>query len=396
MGKNEKSVRGKKEAAKFMRVALVHDYIKEYGGAERVLETLCEIYPDAQIYTTFYSPSYLGPHRNRFEKLKIHTTWFQYFPFKNKLLSYFRLIAPFVFKRINLSDYDVVITSATGTYTSPNFVKIGSKTKLICYCHTPPRYLYGYSTAAPWKSVWWRRALYVVGIIPMHFLRMLDFQASQRPDFFIANSKEVQARIQKFYRRDSTVIYPPVDIGNREEGLGDRKTSNLKPKTYYLAGGRLARPKHVDLAVEVCTRLNLPLKVFGREFSGYGQELHNIAGPTIEFLGEVSEQKKWELFSGAKAYIFTSEDEDFGIMPVEAMMAGTPVIAHKSGGVLETVIDGKTGVFFNAFTVESLEEAIKKFEKTKLDPKELKDYAQKFSKERFKRELQEFVNTKLR
>jgi glycosyltransferase involved in cell wall biosynthesis len=369
-----------------MKVALVHDYIKEYGGAERVLEALCEVYPDAPIYTAFYSPSFLGPHKERFENFNIKTTWFQDIPFKNKLLSYFRLIAPIVFKRIDLSDYDVVITSATGTYTSPNFVKIGEKTKLICYCHTPPRYLYGYSTAAPWKSVWWRKVLYVFGQIPIHFLRLSDFTAAQKPDFFIANSEEVSKRINKFYRRDSTVIYPPLETKSLVLGIKPEQK-----REYYLAGGRLARPKHIELAILLCSKLKLPLKVFGREFSGYGQELHDLAGPTIEFLGEVSDEKKWELYKGTKAFFFPAEDEDFGIMPVEAMAAGAPVIAYKSGGVKETVIEGKTGIFFDQLTIESLTEALKKFEKMNIKPEDCIKQAQKFSKERFKSEIKEFV-----
>ena len=370
-----------------MKVAIVHDYIKEFGGAERVLEALCEIYPDAHIYTAFYSPSFLGPHKERFKNLKIHTTWFQYVPFKNKLLSYFRLIAPMVFGRIDLSGYKLVITSATGTYTSPNFVKIGPKTKLICFCHTPPRYLYGYSTAAPWKSVWWRKILLVLGIIPMHLLRLYDFKAAQKPHLFIANSKEVKSRIQKFYRRDSTVIYPPVDVAS--------SNSSMK-RTYFLAGGRLARPRHVDLAIEVCTKLNLPLKIFGREFSGYGSELRGLAGSNVEFLGEVDDKKKQELFTGAKAFIFSSQDEDFGIMPIEAMAKGAPVIAYNSGGVKETVLDGKTGIFFDELTVNSLSDAIKKFDKIKFNTDEIVKHAQKFSKERFKKEIKRFVDKSLR
>jgi glycosyltransferase involved in cell wall biosynthesis len=366
-----------------MKVAIVHDYIKEYGGAERVLEALSEIYPEAPIYTIFYSPSFLGPHKERFRTLDIRTTWFQYIPFKNKLLSYFRLIAPMVFRSINLSGYDIVITSATGTYTSPNLVKIGTKAKFVCYCHTPPRYLYGYATAAAWDSVLWRKILYAFGQLPIHFLRLSDFRAAQKPDFFIANSMEVSRRIKKFYRRDSSIIYPPVEIPRNSPGSNER--------TYYLAGGRLARPKHIDLAILACTKLKLPLKVFGREFSGYGKELHDVAGSTIEFLGEISDDKKWELYKGAKAFFFPAQDEDFGIMPVEAMAAGAPVIAYNSGGVKETVVEGKTGTFFDELTVESLSSAIKKFEKMKLNSKDCIQQAQKFSKERFKKEIREFV-----
>ncbi len=369
-----------------MKVALVHDYIKEYGGAEKVLETLSEIYPEAPIYTAFYSPSFLGSHRERFNKMDIRTTWFQNTPFKNKLLSYFRLIAPFVFKSLDLSDYDVIITSATGTYTSPNFVKKKKDAKLFCYCHTPPRYLYGYSTAAPWKSVWWRKLLYLVGLVPIHFIRLLDFKSAQIPDYFIANSEEVSKRIKKFYRRDPKIIYPPVQV---KEGYLNQKKGN-----YLLAGGRLARPKHVDLAVLVCTKMGFPLKVFGREFSGYGSELKRLAGPTVEFLGEVTDEEKWKLYEQAKVFIFPAEDEDFGIMPVEAMSVGTAVIAYRSGGVKETVIDNKTGILFNDLTTESLTAAIKKFESLKINPMDCNKQSQKFSKERFKEEIENFIASK--
>ncbi len=368
-----------------MKIALVHDYIKEYGGAERVLETLHEMYPHAPIYTAFYSPEYLGQHRERLASWNIRTTWLQHVPGKNKLLSYFRFIAPWVFSSIDLSAYDVVITSTAGTYTSPNFVQVNSHANLICYCHTPPRYLYGYATAAPWQSVWWRKVLYVLGQVPMHFLRMADFRAAQRPHIFIANSEEVAKRIKKFYRRDARVVYPPVEISSKF------KVQNSKDRDYYLAGGRLARPKHIDLAVAACTKLGLPLKVFGKEFSGYGKQLHDLAGSTIEFLGEVADAEKWNLYQNAKAFIFPAQDEDFGIMPVEAMAAGTPVIAHYSGGVKETVLDGATGVFFDTLSVESLEKAIKKFEKMTFDPQDCRKQAEKFGKEKFVQNIREIV-----
>src|SRR4030043_1568012 len=201
-----------------MKIALVHDYIKEYGGAERVLEALHEIWPKAPIYTTVYIPSYLGPHRARLATWDVRPSILQEIPFKEKLLSPFRLIAPIIFKLMDFSKYDVVIVSAAGTYTSPNLIKTKPGTTHICYCHTPPRYLYGYPTAAPWDEVRWRRILKVFGQVPMHFLRMIDFQAAQKVDFFIANSQNTAQRIQKFYRREATVIYPPVNV-------------NLKPLT---------------------------------------------------------------------------------------------------------------------------------------------------------------------
>lgn len=290
-----------------------------------------------------------------------------------------------VFRSFNLSDYDVVITSTAGTYTSPNFVRIGKKTTLISYCHTPPRYLYGYPVANDWRSNWFRRILLFLGKLPMYFLRKLDYKAAQIPDYFIVNSKEVAGRVKKFYKRDSIVIYPPVEIPKMD--------LPIKKESYYLIGGRVSRHKGHDIAIKAFTKLGLPLRVFGGTFASYGlDQFKKFAGKNIEFLGEISDDKKWELMEHAKAFIFPSEQEDFGIIPVEAMAAGTPVIALGQGGTLETVIDGKTGLFFKERTPEALAEAVRKFEKMKFDPEDSIAQAKKFSSARFKKEITEFIN----
>lgn len=390
-----------------MKIALVHDYIKEYGGAERVLEALHEIYPDAPVYTSVYIPEFLGPHRERFKNWDIKTSWLQHIPFKHKLISPFRLIAPLVFKQFDLSEFDAVIVSATGAY-SPNFIrtkikdqrsKIKNETKgaiHICYCHTPPRYLYGYATARDWKS---NKLLYIFGTIINHILRIADYYASKNVDFFIANSQEVASRIEKFYRRKSKVIYPPIEIINKKPS----KPQNLSPKPFYLTGGRLARAKHTDLIVKACEELGVNLKVFGRGFGGYDIKLKNQnskiknanENSKIEFLGEISDDIKQQLMQNAIAFIFAGEDEDFGIVPVESMSAGLPVIAYKSGGVKETIIDGKTGILFEELNAQSLKKAIQKFEKTQINPKDCIIQANKFSKERFKKEISSFINGKI-
>lgn len=382
-----------------MKVAIVHDYLKEYGGAERVVEAILEIWPEADLYTTVFLPEYAGFHRKKVESWRVKTTFLQHFPFKAKLLSPIRLIAPWVFKNIDLSDYDVVITSTAGTYTSPNFVKVGPETLHICYCHTPPRYLYGYPVANAWDEVFWRKILKFLGQIPMHLLRMYDFKASQLPDYFVANSAEVAGRIKKFYRRDSTVIYPPVEVEIQDSPLrsksfeGQARSKIQDKKTYYLAGGRLSRHKRLDLAIKACTKLNVHLKVFGGTFASYGiDQLKEYAGKNVEFLGEISDEEKQKLMFGAKAFLFPSDREDFGILPVEAMAAGTPVIAYRSGGVKETVVEGKTGLFFDELTADSLIEVIKKFEKMKFDPAVCRKQAAKFSKERFQQEMKLFIS----
>ncbi|MBI2420596.1 MAG: glycosyltransferase [Candidatus Levybacteria bacterium] len=374
-----------------MKVAIVHDYIKEHGGAERVLESLHNVFPDAPIYTSVYLPSFLGPHRERFESMDIRTSFLQYLPFKSKLISPFRLVASLAFGRFDFSKYDVVIVSATGAYL-PNSINKKNAVQ-ICYCHTPSRYLYGYETARDWKKSY---TSVVIGTIAIHILRMFDFKYSKNVDDYIANSEETRRRMQKFYRRDAAVIYPPVEIKNHESRI-----MNQGKGEYYLTGGRIARAKHTDLILEAFAKNGLPLKIFGKGFAGFEEELRKKFGKykNIEFLGEVGDEEKDELMKGAKAFVFASEDEDFGIVPVEAMMAGTPVIAHRSGGVLETVIEGETGLFFDEFSVESLNNAIKKFETLRraqgmFDSAKIKQHAQKFSKERFEREIKEFVNSK--
>lgn len=371
-----------------MKVALVHDYIKEYGGAERVLEALHEIYPESPIYTLLYLPEFLGPHRQRIEKWDVRSVIPSWVPFLSKITSPMRLLAPILFGRLDLSAYDLVVVSSTGAY-NPNLVKTKPGAH-FCYCHTPPRYLYGLPTAREWTKHWWIR---IPAQIANHFLRLVDFKSAQRVDHFIANSQNTARRIEKFYRRDAIVIYPPTDVNSIRQ-IGGRNSKLRNNRSYFLTGGRLARSKRIDLAVVVCTKLDLPLKVFGRMFAGYGEELKKMAGPTVEFLGEVTEEEKANLFAGCKAFIFPAPEEDFGIVPVEAMAFGKPVIALRSGGVVESVVEGKTGVFFGEPTVESLIEAIKQLSHLNIKPEACIVQAQKFSKERFVKEIEDFVEKK--
>lgn len=361
-----------------MKIAIVHDYIKEYGGAEKVLEELHNLYPKAPIYTTVYLPKFLGPHRKRFEKMNIKPSILQYVPFKAKLISPLRLLAIPIFKLWNFSRYDLIIVSATGAY-QPNLINKG-KAKHICYCHTPPRYLYGYATARNWQKL---PGINILAAVANHFLRIVDFKSAQNVDLFIANSKEIQSRIERFYRRDSTVVYPPVSLSNEFQFV--------KKENYYLTGGRLARPKRFDLAIKAFNKLNLPLIVFGKDFAGYGKELKSIANKNIKFLGEISEIEKIKLMSHAKAFIFSAEDEDFGITPVEAMSLGTPVVAFKSGGVKESVIENKTGIFFEKADSNSLAIAVKRLEKVKISSEDCVKQANNFSKEKFDREIQKLI-----
>lgn len=381
--------------SKQLRVAIVHDYIKEYGGAERVLEALHELYPFAPVFTTVYLPKYLGPHKDRFKQWDIRTSWFQHMPGKAKLISPLRLLAPFLLQQFSFSAFDVVIVSATGAYT-PNM--INKKTAVhICYCHTPPRYLYGYATARDWK----RNPFFRIGAaIGNHILRMVDYNSAQRVDYFIANSEHVKARIKKFYRKDAVVIYPPVDVQTTQHNGQYSKKSGRQG--YYLTGGRLARPKHIDIIVKACVELGVPLKVFGKGFAGYGEELERLAAdawrvvegkkiPLVEFLGEVTDGEKQVLMSNATAFLMAAEEEDFGITPVEAMGVGTPVIAYASGGVVESIRDRETGLLYKELSVNCLKKALKEFEAITIDPATCVTQAEKFKTERFKKEIHAFI-----
>jgi len=393
-----------------MKVALVHDYIKEYGGAERVLETLTEIFPDAPIYTSFYKVNSQG--YKHFKDKKIIASWVQYFPFfGSKLYSPLRFLTPLIWGSFNLSEYDLVISSSSW-YIAKGFKKSGDKFTEICYCHTPPRWLYGYNTSVNFQKYW---PVKIYARIVGHFLRLYDYKQAQKVDYFIANSKEVQARIKKFYRRDSTVIYPPVSLNGAEvdtkifslSAQGSKKF-NLKSEgsnessenfvssradSYYFIVSRIVGAKGLDLAVEAALKLGFKLKIAGSP-AGYSFEHDNLIKKSkdkVEFLGQVSDEELVTLYAQAKGFLALSKDEDFGITPVESQACGTPVIAFNGGGYKETVIDGKTGILFNDYSVEGLITAIKKFESVKLNPKDCIEQSQKFSKERFEKEIKEFI-----
>lgn len=371
-----------------MRIAIVHDYLKEIGGAERVLMAWKEIWPEAPVYTAFALPSYWGESKKVIEKWEIHQSFARNLPFLEKFLSYYTIISPWFFKRMDLSAYDVVIVSQTGGYF-PNGVKVGKNTKLITYCHTPPRFLYGYPTATKARYKWYWR---IQSEIANYILRMVDYKFAQLPNLFIANSKNVAKRILKFYRRDSEVVYPPIEIADKNIKSKNRQSEvlveNLNKDDYFLIVSRIVGSKNIELAVEAANKYKFNLKVAGRAIGETGKKIAEfIKGETVEYLGEVSEEKKIQLFAGAMGFLALEEEPDFGMSTVEPMAYGTPVIAYRAGGYLETVVDGKTGVFFDDLTSDSLWSSIERFNKLKWDKKVLIAQADKFSKERFKKEM---------
>jgi len=297
-----------------MKVALVHDYIKEYGGAERVLETLTEIFPDAPIYTAFCAKNSEG--FKHFKDKQILTSWAQYIPFfKSKLYSPLRFLTPLIWNSFNLSKYDLVISSSSW-YIAKGFKKPNDKFIEICYCHTPPRWLYGYTTSVNFQRYW---LVKVYALLVGHFLRLYDFKQAQKVDYFIANSKEVQSRIKKFYRRDATVIYPPVSLPT---------VQNVKRGDYYFIVSRIVGAKGLDLAVDAALKTGFKLKIAGSP-AGYYFEHDKLVKKSqnkVEFLGQVSDEELARLYKGAKGFLALSQDEDFGITPVEAMLCGAPVL----------------------------------------------------------------------
>ncbi len=358
-----------------MKVALVHDYLKDPGGAEAVLMTLKQMWPEAPVYTAYAFPRYWGRYGKILEKWNIRQSWGRFLPFLPKLLSYYTILSPLFFLKMDLSEFDLVIISQTGGYF-PNGVKAGPKTKVVTYCHTPPRFLYGYETATKERYRWYWRP---VSEVANHILRMVDFKFAQKPDLYIANSKNVANRIWKFYRRKAMVVYPPIEISTKSEVL-----STKEKKDYFLIISRIIGSKNIELAVAAANKYGFKLKIAGKPVGKSGEEIAvKITGSTVEYLGEVDEITKVRLLSEARAFLALEKDPDFGMTAVEPQVYGTPVIAYKNGGYLEAVEADKTGVFFDQLTPEGLWAGIQKFNKIKWDRKVIIGNARKFSKENF-------------
>lgn len=372
-----------------MRVALVHDYLKEFGGAERVLKTLSEIYPEAPIYTAFSAKGSAA--EKEFRDRDIRESWLAHVLKFKKLYSPLRFLIPAIWKTMDLSEYDLVIISASW-YITRGF-KVGPKTRVICYCHTPPRWLYGYETSIGFQKYWPVR---VYAAIVGHFLRMYDFQVAQGIENWIANSENVQARIEKFYRKKSTVIYPPVEtkrIMNHESRIERER------QEYFLMVSRLVGAKGLEEAVKAVKKTKYKLKIIGEKagYSDVEKRLQELSGGNIELLGRVNDTSLYHYYAEAVGFIALARDEDFGITVVEAQAAGTPVIAFNGGGFKESVIDvsarsgGATGILIKDTNEATIRDAMRKLVETKWDKKTIQKNAERFSKERFVREFEKFV-----
>ncbi len=356
-----------------MRVALVHDQLNEFGGAERVLLALSTLYPDAPIYTAYCKKG--SPAWERFKHKNIRVSWAHYIPgFVTRFHSPLRFLAPLIWNSFDFSSYDIVIGSSSW-YVTKGFAKKGKAVE-ICYCHTPPRWLYGYPTSVNWQRYPIVRAYAaIVGF----FMRQYDYHAAQRVDVFVANSRETQRRISKFYRRESTVIYPPINVPS----IHSSQLTVNGSRDYYLFVSRDVGGKGLELAVAVAKKLGFKLKVVGRS---------GVDDSNTEYLGIVTDDVLASLYSGAKAFLALATHEDFGMTPVESMSFGTPVIAYNGGGYAESVIDGKTGILFSEYSVQGLSVAIYRFERVKKEwGRACKDTARMFNTDRFVTEIQDIV-----
>ncbi len=353
---------------RFPRVAISHEWLTIPGGSEKVVMALLELFPQAEIFTSIYDPAPWPP---AITSRPVHVSFLDRIPGARS--AYPRLLPMMnaAFESFDLSGFDLVISS---NHACAKNVRTAAGTPHVCYCHTPMRYAWEPGFLGGESLGTLSRAL--LPAVAAH-LRRTDLVAAQRPDRFIANSHHVAARIARYYGREADVVHPPIDVAPL---LGRRRD----PQDYYLALGRVVPYKRVDAAVAACERLGRPIKVAGE---GRGLDaVRAVAGPNTELLGYVDDDTAIELLAGARALLFPGE-EDFGMVPVEAQAAGTPVIAYGVGGARETVIDGRTGVLYDDPTVDGLCQAILAFEQLSFDDAALRENAARFGPERFRRAI---------
>lgn len=351
-----------------MRVAIVHDDLVQWGGAERVLGGLTEIYPDAPIYTSVfdYSNNQL---KKRFANKKIITSFLQKIPGWKSMYKALLPLYPIAFEQFNFDEYDLVISHTTRFAKS---IITKPQTKHICYCHTPPRFLWHFSG---YGNLGWAEIL-------MTKLRLYDQVAANRVDFFLAGSENAKRRIKKIYKRESTVLYPFID---------DKRFENIEPFDggYFLVISRLNKYKKIDLAIQACNSLGFQLKVIG-----VGPQMESFKNmetyENVEMLGNLSDEMVVKVLAGCRALIIPGE-EDFGLASLEAQALGKPVVAFAKGGNLETIIDETSGILFKQQTVESLTEALGEIDKIKFDPAKCRANAERFSKSIFMKQFSQIL-----
>lgn len=354
------------------KIALVYDRVNKIGGAERVLETLHEIWPEAPLYTAVYNPQ-TAPWAKKF---KIVPSFLNKIPGAKSHHEFYPWLTPLAFESFDFSQFEAVISvtsaDAKGIITRPS-------TLHICYCLTPTRYLW-----SGYEDYFRGRLTKFLTKSVVNYLQGWDKIAAQRPDLYVAISKNVQKRIKKYYGRDSKVIYPPVDVSKFKVQGAKFKITTQNSK-FFLVVSRLVSYKKVDIVIQAFNKLGLPLKIIG--VGSQMGKLKRMAKPNIEFLGQLTDNELLSYYQKCEAVIFPPE-EDFGLVPLEAQACGKPVIAFKGGGALETVVERKTGLFFYPQSSQALVETVEKFEKREeFKEKDCRQNAERFAKERFKKEF---------
>ena len=358
----------------FPRIAIVHEKLVRLGGAERVVKMLSDLFPEAPIYTTLYDEKVCG---RDFPSQKIRVSplqkWWKFFGKRDK---FFLPFFPRAVESWDFSEYDIILSSSSAFVHG---ILVPLETKHICYCHSPMRYAWDYSNEyldsyPPFFRILIRSFLKKI--------RMWDQLASLRPDRYVANSKIVSERITKYYRRESEVLFPPVDI--------DRFSSEKKRHSFFLVLSALQSFKRIDMVIDAFKKNGLPLVIAGTGTEENALKKRAEGAKNITFLGRVSDEKARDLLETCQAFLFPGED-DFGITPVEAMASGAPVIAFGKGGVLETVLPKETGIFFDEQSPESLQSALDDFETISFDPKKGRKRAEEFSQKIFQDKILSYV-----
>jgi glycosyltransferase involved in cell wall biosynthesis len=357
----------------FRRIALIHDWLNQVGGAENVLEEFVRMFQRAPVYTSIYAPERMPP---AYRTWDIRTSFMQRLPGIAAHHQAYMPVYPAAFRSFDLRGYDLLLSNKSGFCHG---VRKPRDAMHVCYCLAPTRFIWQYEAYRARESLTPAADLVLPRVIAL--LKRWDYAAAQRVDHFIAISTEIQERIRRIYRRDSTIIFPPVDLRRFRPAAGPAGD-------YFLTGGRHIPYKRLDLAVRACTELSLPLVVFGEGRDR--RALEKIAGPTVRFVGRVSWEELGPLYAGARAFIFPGL-EDFGIAPLESQAAGRPVIAFGGGGALDTVLPGRTGELFGEQTVASLAAVLRQFDSGTYDPAVCRENAERFSIQRFESELRTFL-----
>jgi glycosyltransferase involved in cell wall biosynthesis len=359
-----------------MKTALVHDYLNQAGGAERVVECFHELFPQAPVFTSIYDREGMP---EVFRSMDVRVSFMQRLPFIMEHFKKYLPLYPFAFESFNLTGYDLILSSSSAWGKGIRKPKGATH---ICYCHSPMRFAWMYEDYMEKEE--YGKLIRLVLPAVMGWLKRWDLRTAKSVDHFIANSRTTQKRIKLFYGLDSTVIHPPVDTSYF-------KPYNSEIKDYFLVVSRLNPYKHVDLAVEAFNELGIPLYVIG---TGPDEKrLRKIAKPNVRFLGRLSDDEIVKYYSQCRAYVLPGE-EDFGLTPVEAQACGRPVIAFGSGGALESVVSGQTGLFFDKQETGSLMGAVKKFGTMDFDTAAIRNNALRFDKGSFKKKIKEFIDAK--